>query len=140
MLTRETYLKGVIKINFDAFRNLVEKVSESVKDIAEEERDTFDEPLLYIQFYNNPEPVLKIKLYDREELTEIGSVPVLESETSISGEYRDINIPDIKKIHNFINRFIADDGDPCILDGTTYLFFSIRKVIVNVDDECLVIY
>jgi restriction endonuclease S subunit len=140
MLTRETYLKGVIKINFDAFRNLVEKVSESVKDIAEEERGMFDEPLLYIQFCNNPESVLKIKLYDREELTEIGSVPVLESETAINGEYRDISISDIENIHKFMDKFIADDGSVCILDGTIYLFFSIRKMIVNVDDECLVIY
>lgn len=138
MLTREDYLKGVIKVNFDEFKSLIEKVNESVKGIGK--RDMFDEPLLYIQFCNNPEPILKIKIYDREELTEIGSVPVLESETSISGEYRDIRIPDIQKIHQFIDKFISDNGDTCILDGTTYLFFSIRKVIVNVDDECLVIY
>lgn len=137
MLTREDYLKGVIKADFNEFRNLIVKANKAVKDIGK--RDMFDEPLLYIQFCSN-ESVLKIKIYDRDNLVEIGSIPVLESETTVDGEYRDISISDINKIQNFINRFVADDGDNCILDGTIYLFFSIRKVIVNVDDECLVIY
>jgi hypothetical protein len=134
MLTREDYLKGVIKIEFNEFKKFIEKanqlINQLIKDI--EERDIFDKPLVYIQFCNN---LLKIKIYDKEGLTEIGSIPVLENETSISGEYRDINPTDISDIYNFIESF----GDST-LDGVVYLFFSVRKMIVNIDRECLVIY
>jgi hypothetical protein len=137
MLTEKDFLKGVIKVDFDEFKKFIEKANESVKDA--DKRDMFDEPLIYFQFCPN-ESVLKIKMLDREKLLEIGSVSVIENETSITGEYRDISVSDIQRIHKFVNKFITDNGDACILDGTAYLFFSIRKMIVNIDDECLVIY
>ncbi|MBX0312845.1 MAG: hypothetical protein JHC31_13950 [Sulfurihydrogenibium sp.] len=137
MITEKDFLKGVIKVDFDEFRKLIEKANKSVEDAGK--RDMFDEPLIYFQFCPN-ESVLKIKVFDTEKLSEIGSVSAIESETSVVGEYRDISASDVQKIHKFVNKFIVDDGNTCILDGTAYLFFSIRKMIVNIDDECLVIY
>jgi hypothetical protein len=131
MLTREMFIRGASRIEFEGFKEMIEKAKEVVEKLQGEERDFFDDTVIYFQIDNG---LLKLKIYDNDNgLQEIGSTEVLEF--TGEGEYRDIDASYIIDIYNFVNQFEKET----LVDGVIYVFFSVKKVIINIDNDCLIV-
>jgi hypothetical protein len=136
MITREDFLKGFMRADLKGFKEAIEKAKKSIKELKIEERDIFNKPVIYFQFSKSPgnNTALKLKIYDEDiGLQEIGNIEVLEY--TIEGEYRDIDPSDIAKIDEFLKTVCEYTSEKVI-----YLFFSVKKIVINLDDECLLVY
>lgn len=132
MLTREMFIRGFMRVELDGFKEAIKKAKDVVEKIETE--DVLNKPVIYFQI-SPDRTILRLKIYDEDNgLKEIGSAEIIEF--AGEGEYRDIEIRDVSDIYDFINQFEKESS----LDGVIYMFFSVKKVIINVDNDCLIVY
>ena len=132
MLTREMFIRGFMRVELDGFKEAIKKAKDVVEKIETE--DVLNKPVIYFQI-SPDRTILRLKIYDEDNgLKEIGSAEIIEF--AGEGEYRDIEIRDVSDIYDFINQFEKESS----LDGVICMFFSVKKVIINVDNDCLIVY